>query len=265
MTSRVSGTGTSRMSGTGPEAGEPAPRVPAHPGPASVLIVDDDRWTTRAIAAALSDDGTLTVLDPRHSGEDAVEAFIRFRPDLVLMDVNMPPGMSGVDATAQIIEVEPSARIVLLTTVSPGPGIARALEAGALAAVNKTASDAELVGVVKAALGGDSPALLRSLAADIVLSGDPLPEAPEAAPVLTDKELILPAAAVCGHGLRRDRRGAVRVAPHREVACAESADQARCEEPRAGRRPCDPVQVLLTGVRRGHGSSLEAHPAISSF
>ncbi|GAA1813492.1 response regulator transcription factor [Brevibacterium celere] len=191
MTSRVSGTDPSRMSGTDPEAEEPAPRVPAHPGPASVLIVDDDRWTTRAIAAALSDDGTLTVLDPRHSGEDAVEAFIRFRPDLVLMDVNMPPGMSGVDATAQIIDVEPSARIVLLTTVSPGPGIARALEAGALAAVNKTASDAELVGVVKAALGGDSPALLRSLAADIVLSGDPLPEAPEAAPVLTDKELIL--------------------------------------------------------------------------
>ncbi|MCM1011397.1 MULTISPECIES: response regulator transcription factor [unclassified Brevibacterium] len=179
------------MSGTGPEAGETAPRVPADPGPASVLIVDDDRWTTRAIAAALTDDGTLTVLEPRHSGEDAVEAFIRFRPDLVLMDVNMPPGMSGVDATAQIIEADPGARIVLLTTVSPGPGIARALEAGALAAVNKTASDAELVGVVKAALGGDSPALLRSLAADIVLSGDPLPEAPEAAPVLTDKELIL--------------------------------------------------------------------------
>lgn len=156
--------------------------------PASVLIVDDDRWTTRAVAAALRESGSFDVLDPQHSGEDGVEAFARLRPSLVLMDVNMPPGMSGVDATKEIIALEPKATIVLLTTVSPGPGLARALEAGAMAAVNKSASDAELVRVAEAALDGDSPVLLRSLAEDILISGDTVPDVPSQAPALTEME-----------------------------------------------------------------------------
>lgn len=149
-----------------------------------MLIVDDDRWTTRAVAAALRESGSFDVLDPQHSGEAGVEAFARLRPSLVLMDVNMPPGMSGVDATKEIIALEPNATIVLLTTVSPGPGLARALEAGAMAAVNKSASDAELL----AALDGDSPVLLRSLAEDILISGDTVPDVPSQAPALTEME-----------------------------------------------------------------------------
>ena len=156
--------------------------------PASVLIVDDDRWTTRAVAAALRESGSFDVLDPQHSGEDGVEAFARLRPSLVLMDVNMPPGMSGVDATKEIIALEPKATIVLLTTVSPGPGLARALEAGAMAAVNKSASDAELIRVAEAALDGDSPVLLRSLADDILISGDTVADVSSQAPVLTEME-----------------------------------------------------------------------------
>ncbi len=153
-----------------------------------MLIVDDDRWTTRAVAAALRESGSFDVLDPQHSGEAGVEAFARLRPSLVLMDVNMPPGMSGVDATKEIIALEPNATIVLLTTVSPGPGLARALEAGAMAAVNKSASDAELLRVAEAALDGDSPVLLRSLAEDILISGDTVPDVPSQAPALTEME-----------------------------------------------------------------------------
>ena len=57
----------------------------------SVLVVDDDSWTTRAVGAALTDAGSFRVLDPVHSGEEAIAAFAAQRPDLVLMDVNMPP------------------------------------------------------------------------------------------------------------------------------------------------------------------------------
>lgn len=170
----------------------PAPTEEATERPAaSVLIVDDDKWTTRAVAAALRDCGAFTVLDPQHSGEAAVEAYAAHRPDLVLMDVNMPPGMSGVDATREIIGLDPKATIVLLTTVAPGPGLARALEAGALAAVNKSASDAELIRVAEAALEGDSPVLLRNLAEDILVSGDSVPDVPDHAPALTEAELSL--------------------------------------------------------------------------
>lgn len=168
--------------------------------PTSVLVVDDDSWATRAVTAVLRDDGGFRVLDPAHSGEEAVESYIADRPDLVLMDVNMPPGMSGVDATAAIIEHDPDARVVLLTTVSPGPGIARGLEAGALAVVNKTAGERELVSVVRAASAGESPELLRGLAEDIVISGDHLPEAPISAPQLTDRELELLSLLCRGYG-----------------------------------------------------------------
>ncbi|WP_210603294.1 response regulator transcription factor [Brevibacterium oceani] len=166
----------------------------------SVLVVDDDSWTTRAVTAALRDNGDFEVLDPVHSGEEAVESFTVHRPDLVLMDVNMPPGMSGVDATAAILEHDPDARVVLLTTVAPGPGIARGLEAGALAVVNKTAGEEELVSVVRAASAGESPELLKGLAEDISISGDELPEAPTSAPQLTDRELELLILLCQGHG-----------------------------------------------------------------
>ena len=166
----------------------------------SVLVVDDDSWTTRAVGAALTDAGSFRVLDPVHSGEEAIAAFAAQRPDLVLMDVNMPPGMNGVDATAAIMDLDPDARIVLLTTVSPGPGIARGLEAGAHAVLNKTAGERELVSIVWAASAGESPELLRGLAENIVISGDHLPDAPEAAPQLTAREMELLTLLCQGHG-----------------------------------------------------------------
>lgn len=159
--------------------------------PTSVLVVDDDAWTTRAVTAVLRSADEFQVLDPVHSGEDAVVVYAAEHPDVVLMDVNMPPGMSGVDATKAIMGIDPKALVVLLTTVSPGPGIARGLEAGALAAVNKTASDAELISVVRTTAKGDSPGLLKSLAEDIVISGDMIPDAPCSAPQLTEREMQL--------------------------------------------------------------------------
>lgn len=155
----------------------------------SVLVVDDDHWSTRAISAVLGAQPSLHVLPAEHDGEAAVAAYRTHRPDVVLMDVNMPPGMSGVDATAQIVAGDPDARIVLLTTVSPGPGIARALDAGALAAVNKSAPDDVLVQTVLRAARGESLTPMRQLAEDIALSGDVLPEAPALAPELTEREL----------------------------------------------------------------------------
>lgn len=154
----------------------------------TVLIVDDDRWTTRAIEQVLCADPELAPLPPVHGGEEAIEAYREHRPDVVLMDLNMHPNLGGIDATAEILRLDPEASVVLLTTVAPGPGIARALEAGAMAAVNKTASDETLRATVKAAASGEDPSLLRGLAADITLSGD-LPQGiPVSPPRLTPTE-----------------------------------------------------------------------------
>lgn len=172
---------TDRAAGTG-AAPTSAPSI------RTVLIVDDDRWTTRAIVLALEADPELVVLDAVHGGEEAIDAYRAHRPDVVLMDLNMQPSMGGIDATAEICRLDPEARVVLLTTVAPGPGIARALQAGAMAAMNKTASDETLRATVKAAANGEDPSLLGGLAADITLSGDLPPGAPTVLPRLTPTE-----------------------------------------------------------------------------
>lgn len=151
----------------------------------SVLVIDDDEWTTRAIALSLGSDSRISSLRTAHSGAQGIAEYKTSRPDVTLMDLNMPPGMSGVTAIEQIRRHDPDACIVVLTTVSPGPGLARALEAGAIAVVRKTASDAELLSVVLASGAGEDPRLLKRLAQDIAISGDRLPDTPGIAPRLT--------------------------------------------------------------------------------
>ena len=172
----------------------PAPGAPPSDPPdtpTTVLVVDDDRWTTQAIALALGSDARVQVVDTVHSGTEAVSAYRATPADVVLMDLNMPPGMSGIEATQQILQYDPQARVLILTTVSPGPGIARALEVGAIAAVQKTASEHTLRDAVRIAARGDDPSLLKRLAADISVSGDVLPETPATPPRLTESELAI--------------------------------------------------------------------------
>ena len=158
-------------------------------GPLKVLVVDDDQWTTRAVNYALITEPGFTPLPAVHTGADAVKSFLVHRPDVTLMDINMPGELNGIAATREIRKVDPQAVIIILSTISPGPGIARALEAGAVAAVSKSASEATLRSVVRQAARGEDPTLFKSLARDIVISGDALPEAPVISPQLSTREL----------------------------------------------------------------------------
>ncbi|MFC0581764.1 response regulator [Micrococcoides hystricis] len=153
-----------------------------------VMIVDDDPWTTKALVHSLTRDPRIDALEPLHSGEEAFVSYAKLRPDVVLMDVNMPGGMSGVEATLMIREIDPAATILILTTVSPGPGIARALEAGAVAALNKTASEDTIRESVIRAAAGDDPRLLKNLAQDIQICGDRLGQTSATIPTLTAVE-----------------------------------------------------------------------------
>lgn len=140
--------------------------------PISVLIVDDDPWVTRGLASAFIAVSEVHVRGVAHSGEEALAMYRQEPTDVVLMDINMGSGMTGVEATVAILRHDPSARILILTTISPGPGLARALDAGAIAALNKTASIGTLASSVHAAAGGGSPALLKGLVSDLILNGD---------------------------------------------------------------------------------------------
>ena len=158
------------------------------PAPTTVLIVDDDRWVARSLASVIATTPGMRLLGAVHSGEEAVAAYRQERPDVVLMDVNMGSGMTGVDATAEIVRADPEARIVVLTTIAPGPGLTRALDAGAVAALNKSASEVTLIETVRGAARGEDPSMLKNLVGDVLVSGEAHPEMPDAAPQLTAAE-----------------------------------------------------------------------------
>ena len=86
-------------------------------------------------------------------------------PDVVIMDLRMPV-KDGADATAEIHEQSPAAKILILTSFGEADGVAHALECGAMGAITKTAEDAELLSVVrKIAAGGQfiSPEIEKML------------------------------------------------------------------------------------------------------
>ena len=154
-----------------------------------MLIVDDDVWTVRAVTAALEDDPAITVLAAAATGEAGVAAFLADPADVVLMDINLGGGMSGVEATSAICKARPDARVVILSTIAPGPGLARAIEVGAVAVVHKSGDDCELIEAVHRAASEESPPLVRNLAAEIAASDPNHPQRHLPTVRLTAREL----------------------------------------------------------------------------
>jgi two-component system invasion response regulator UvrY len=108
----------------------------ASPTPVGVLIVDDQppfRAVARTLVSLLHG---WQVVGEVASGEDAVQAATVTEPVLVLMDINLP-GISGIEATRQILATAPAIRVVLLSTYAAADLPADALACGAVAYVRK--------------------------------------------------------------------------------------------------------------------------------
>ena len=95
-----------------------------------VCIVDDDPFVTTSLATILAAEPDVSVEGQGHDGQEAVALFERERPDVLLMDIQMP-GVGGLDAAERILAAHPEARIVFLTTFSDDEYIVRALRLGA--------------------------------------------------------------------------------------------------------------------------------------
>jgi two-component system, NarL family, nitrate/nitrite response regulator NarL len=95
-----------------------------------ILLVDDSPFFLKAATRFLSELGTVTALATAHNGADAVRAVLRERPDLVLIDLNMP-GMSGLAAVRRIKAVAPELRVVVVSLNESSDFRAAAEAAGA--------------------------------------------------------------------------------------------------------------------------------------
>jgi DNA-binding NarL/FixJ family response regulator len=117
-----------------------------------ILAVDDHALLRKGLAAVINAEPDLKLVAEAANGEDAIEKFRTHRPDVVLMDLQMP-GLNGIEATVRILSEFPDARIIVLTTYKGDAQVLRALRAGARAYLLK-GHDRELTATIHAVYEG---------------------------------------------------------------------------------------------------------------
>lgn len=133
-----------------------------------ILIADDHTVVRMGLSAILDMQTDMTVVGQAKNGEEAVDAALRLKPDIVLMDLMMPV-MNGTRATKKLHDALPDTHVVILTTYTTSDGIAAAIDAGAKGAVFKSDANDELLTAIRRVARGEkfiSPAIMRLFKSD---------------------------------------------------------------------------------------------------
>jgi DNA-binding NarL/FixJ family response regulator len=113
-----------------------------------IMAVDDHPLLREGIAAVLQDEPDMVLVAEATNGDDAIRSFRQHRPDVTLMDIQMP-GMSGIDAMTAIRTEFPNARFIVLTTYQGDVQALRALKAGASGYLLKSMLRKELLETIR--------------------------------------------------------------------------------------------------------------------
>jgi DNA-binding NarL/FixJ family response regulator len=120
-----------------------------------ILICDDQDVVREGLRAILSTVPGIEVVALAENGARGVEMFERHRPDLVLMDLNMP-GVNGIQATRQIREMNPDSKVLALTTYDADEWVFDAIRAGAAGYLLKDTPRAGLIQAIEGTLNGQT-------------------------------------------------------------------------------------------------------------
>jgi two-component system invasion response regulator UvrY len=116
-----------------------------------LMIVDDHQLVREGLRSIIESAGDLAVVAEADSGEDAIaQAQKGAAPDVVLMDINMPGGMGGIEATRRLVRLLPQTRIVALSALSEEPLPTQLHDAGAVGYLTKGCPARELLDAIRA-------------------------------------------------------------------------------------------------------------------
>src|ERR1700731_4772631 len=138
-----------------------------------VLSADDHPLVREGIAVLVNAESDMKLVAEATNGQDAIEKFRLHRPDVTLMDLQMP-ALNGIEAIIGIRSEFPNARIIVLTTYTGDVQVLRALKAGARAYILKGQVHRELLDTIRAVHAGQKriPAEIAAELADHVLQDD---------------------------------------------------------------------------------------------
>jgi DNA-binding NarL/FixJ family response regulator len=131
-----------------------------------IMVVDDHFVVRMGLAGSINIEADMVVEAEASNGQQAIASYRQHRPDIVLMDLNLP-GMSGVEATSAICKEFPDASVIMLSTHDGEEDIYRSLQAGARTYLLKTAAREDLIQTIRAVHAGEraiSPAIGARLA-----------------------------------------------------------------------------------------------------
>lgn len=206
-----------------------------------VVVVDDNELLRAGLVTVLGSDDEVDVVGEAADGPAGVCLALEQRPDVVLMDVEMPGG-DGITATERLGREAPSVRVLILTMFDLDDYVLEALRAGACGFLLKTTEPRALIGAVKACAAGDTtlgPSVIARLVDSYV--SRPTAAAPGLAD-LTDRELDV---------LRSMARGLSNAEIARELYLAETTVKSHVARVLSKLGVRDRVQAVVVAHRSG--------------
>jgi DNA-binding NarL/FixJ family response regulator len=158
--------------------------------PVRVVIADDEPLIRAGLQAIFEGAGGIEVVAVAATGEEAVAAARRHRPDVVLADIQMPR-LDGLDAARQILAMTPAPRVIMLTTFDLDEYLYQAMRAGASGFLVKDTPRDQLVAAVRTVAAGDallSSSVARRLIERFVQATPAAPGQTAARPSLSPRE-----------------------------------------------------------------------------
>lgn len=149
--------------------------------PIRILLVDDQALFREGLRTLLSLQPDLEVVGEAGNGEEALRLAARLRPDVILMDLQMPV-LDGVESTRRLRAAHPECRVIVLTTFDDDEYVFEGLRAGAIGYLLKDTPSARLLEAIRAAARGESflqPSIAAKVVAEFSRLADQAPPRPQ--------------------------------------------------------------------------------------